>query len=201
VTTFLLVRHGAHDLLDRFLAGRVADISVNTKGRRQARQLARQLRNRCISRVLSSPRRRARETAEPIATMLGVQMEIASEIDEHDSGSWGGQSFAMLEGDSRWLEWNARRGSARPPNGESMAELQIRIVGYLGQLCRDHPDDTVVLVTHGEPIRAALLYCGGISLDDFMSVTVPVASIAELSISTTASSNVSSHVVQAPEAA
>jgi broad specificity phosphatase PhoE len=201
VTTFLLVRHGAHDLLDRFLAGRAIDIALNTTGQQQAHRLARQFRNRCIARVLSSPRRRARETAEQIATMLRIQIEIASEIDEHDSGSWGGKSFAMLEGDQRWREWNARRGSGRPSNGESMAELQIRIVAYLRQLSRNHPDDTIVLVTHGEPIRAALLYCRGIPLDDFMSVAVPVASIAELSFSTTGSSDISPRVVQAPGAA
>jgi broad specificity phosphatase PhoE len=201
VTTFLLVRHGAHDLLDRFLAGRAIDIALNTTGQQQAHRLARQFRNRCIARVLSSPRRRARETAEQIATMLRIQIEIASEIDEHDSGSWGGKSFAMLDGDQRWREWNARRGSCRPSNGESMAELQIRIVAYLRQLSRNHPDDTIVLVTHGEPIRAALLYCRGIPLDDFMSVAVPVASVAELSFSTTGSSDISPRVVQAPGAA
>jgi probable phosphoglycerate mutase len=200
VTTFLLVRHGAHDLLDRFLAGRAVDISLNTNGRQQARRLARELRNKCIARLLSSPRRRARETAEPVAATLGIQIEISPEIDEHESGTWGGKSFAMLDGDQRWQEWNARRASARPPNGESMIELQMRIVGYLRELSRDHPDDTIVLVTHGEPIRAALLYCRGIPVDDFMSVAVPVASIAELSVGI-GSSNLSSDVVQAAEAA
>jgi broad specificity phosphatase PhoE len=184
VTSFIFVRHGAHDLLDRVLAGRAIDVSLNAKGRQQARTLAKQLRRRRIVRILSGPSRRARETAEAIAAALGLSVEIAYELDEQDTGAWGGQSFERLESDPRWKEWNAKRGSTRPPGGESMGELQARIVDYLRKLSRDHQDETIVLVSHGEPIRATLLYCRGIPFDDFMDVVVPAASVTEVSMST-----------------
>jgi broad specificity phosphatase PhoE len=191
VTTFLLIRHGTHDLLDRVLAGRAIDLALNSKGRQQARTIASQLRRRRIVRVLSSPRRRARETAKPIAAALGLSVEISPKLDEQDTGAWGGQSFEVLESDPRWRKWNAKRGSTRPPGGECMGELQARIVDYLCQLSRDHPGETIALVSHGEPIRAALLYCRGIPFDAFMDVEVPAASVTELTMSTARSPGVS----------
>jgi probable phosphoglycerate mutase len=56
-----------------------------------------------------------------------------------------------------------------------MAELQMRILRYLDQLALRHPSDTIVLVTHAEPIRAALLHERGLPLKDFWCVDVPLA--------------------------
>jgi probable phosphoglycerate mutase len=56
-----------------------------------------------------------------------------------------------------------------------MPELQMRILRYLDRLVLAHPDETVVLVTHAEPIRAALLYDRGLPLKDFWCIDVPLA--------------------------
>jgi broad specificity phosphatase PhoE len=177
VTTFYLIRHGAHDLVDRVLAGRSVDIGINDLGRQQAMQLAEQLAAAPIKRALSSPRRRARETAAALARARALQVEIASELDELDAGTWSGQSFDALERDPTWHDWNRSRGSTRPPAGESMEELQTRVVDYLCGLHRRHLGQHVALFSHAEPIRAALLYFQRIPLDDFLRVPVVPASV------------------------
>lgn len=181
MTTFYLVRHAAHDLVDRVLAGRKVDIALNAHGNRQAEALARQLAHERIAQVISSPRRRARETAEPIAQAHGLSVVIAPEIDEHDAGLWAGQEFDALRQDPRWRLWNERRAEGRPPGGESMRELQTRIVGYLDRLAARHAADSIVLVTHAEPIRAVLLHERGLPLGDFLDIEVPIASITKIS--------------------
>jgi broad specificity phosphatase PhoE len=55
--------------------------------------------------------------------------------------------------------------------------LQIRILSYLDRLSEQYPDETVVLVSHAEPIRAALLHERGMSLADWMQVDVPLAAV------------------------
>ncbi len=181
MTTFHLVRHAANDLAERVLCGRTVDVPLNAHGRRQADALARQLAREPINRVISSPRKRARQTAEPIAAALGVPLAIAAQIDEHDAGIWSGQSFADLAHDPRWRLWNERRGEVRPPRGESMAELQMRILRYLDELAVLYPNDTIVLVTHAEPIRAVLLHERGLPLKDFWCVDVPLACAVTIS--------------------
>ena len=177
MTVFHLVRHAAHDLIGRVLAGRKVDVGLNAEGRRQAEATAQQLASEPIRQVISSPRQRARQTAEPIAVAHGLSISIAPQIDEHDAGLWEGQEFETLKRDSRWWLWNEKRAEACPPGGESMRELQMRILSYLDRLSEQYPDETVVLVSHAEPIRAALLHERGMSLADWMQVDVPLAAV------------------------
>ena len=61
-----------------------------------------------------------------------------------------------------------------------MRALQQRIVRHLEQLRRVETDAAIVIVSHAEPIRAALLYYSRIPLDNFLSVEVDPASISTL---------------------
>ncbi len=181
MTTFYLVRHAAHDLVGIVFAGRTVDVALNAQGRRQAEALARQFAQERITQIISSRRKRARETAEPIAAAHALGVTVAPQIDEHDAGDWSGQTFESLQRDPHWGLWNERRGEVRPPAGESMRELQLRVLGYLDWLAARYPHDRIVLVTHAEPIRAAVLYEHGLALDAFLQIEVPLASVTMLS--------------------
>lgn len=180
MSTFFLIRHAAHALLGRVLAGRKLDVSLNRQGRRQAEAIARRLAHEPITRIIASPRKRARQTAEPLCAFAKLPLGTAAEIDEHDPGAWAGQSFSELARDPHWRLWNERRGTTRPPGGESMRELQQRVVGYLDALTARYPNEVIALVSHAEPIRAAVMQARGIAADDFLKVDVPVASITRL---------------------
>jgi probable phosphoglycerate mutase len=181
MTTFFLVRHAAHDLVESVLAGREIDIALNAHGLRQADALAAELAGEPVRRVLASPRRRALQTAERIAAAHRLGVTVARQIDEHDCGLWAGARFADLRRDPRWRLWNERRAEVRPPAGESMRELQVRAVSCLDRLAAEAPDDTIVLVSHAEPIRAILLHERGMPLSDYLQVDVPVASVTRVS--------------------
>jgi broad specificity phosphatase PhoE len=180
VVTILLVRHTSYSLIDRLLVGRAPHVGLSELGWRQARALARDLAQRPISRVQSSPQRRARETAEPIARTLGLPVEIAPRMDELDVGLWTGASFEKLNRSPQWEAWNSKRSSTRPPKGESMQELQKRVLDHLATLECEHPGEDIVLVSHAEPIRAAILHYRGLSLDAFAQVKVDPGSITVL---------------------
>src|SRR3954452_10074827 len=126
-----LVRHASHPLLGRVLCGRSVDIGLGAEGRRQARALADRLASERIDLIQCSPRRRARETAEEIGVAIGRLPEIAPALDEHDPGEWAGLTFDALTRDPRWQTWNEHRGSARPPQGESMREVQQRVLDHI----------------------------------------------------------------------
>jgi probable phosphoglycerate mutase len=116
-----------------------------------------------------------------LAAGFGLPVEIAPALDELDYGEWTGRSFEELKPDPRWSRWNSRRGSSRPPGGESMRSLQKRVVDHLAQLRGDRSIDVAVLVSHAEPIRAALLYYSGKPLDDFLSIEIDPGSVSTLS--------------------
>jgi broad specificity phosphatase PhoE len=177
-----LVRHAVYDDIGRILSGRTAGIRLAEEGHEQARRIAARFSCDRIAVVQSSPRERARETAAPIAEQASLKAEIAPALDEIDLGEWTGRSFAALNDDPDWQSWNAFRGTARPPGGEGMLELQQRIVAHLDKLSVLHPDQRLVLVSHAEVIRAAILHALRIPLDDFARIEIAPASISTIAI-------------------
>jgi broad specificity phosphatase PhoE len=179
-TTFFLVRHATHGSVGRILVGRMPGVRLDTDGAGQAGRLAARLVREHIDMIQSSPRERARETAAPIGHRCGVRVKVEAALDEIDFGDWTGRPIAALDGDPRWERWNARRSEGRPPCGESMRELQARVIGHLEAIRSAMPNARVVMVSHAEPIRAAILCCLGIPLDDFGRVDIAPASITTI---------------------
>jgi broad specificity phosphatase PhoE len=182
VTLCLLVRHAAHHLVDRVLVGRMSGVSLGETGRQQAADLARWLGRLGITGVQSSPRERAMETAEAIAQRANLPIEICSALDEVDFGLWTGRAFEELAEDPRWAEWNRDRARARPPDGESMVEAQARLVAHLRDVHAAQLSGRVVMVTHAEIIRCAVLHGLSRPLDEWSRIEVPPASVAQLEV-------------------
>jgi|SRR4051812_47956295 broad specificity phosphatase PhoE len=178
MTTFLLVRHATCKQMDERLNGRTEDAPLVESGWTEARALARRLAGYPVSKIFCSPRVRARQTAEIIAEPHGVYAETCAELDEVDFGTWSGQSFAALASDSRWRDWNRDREHARAPDGESMQEVQRRALRLLSTLAQDSGDACVVLVSHAEVIRSALLYMENLSLDRYGEIPLAPASVS-----------------------
>jgi probable phosphoglycerate mutase len=159
------------------------NVSLGSFGRSQAERVALRLANENIASILTSPLDRARETAEPIAARVDRHVEICEAINEIEFGEWSGQSFESLASDPRWNSWNQSRSTSRTPGGETMLEVQIRIVSALENLRKAYPDRSLVLVSHGDVIKAALLYHLGMPLDAYTRFDVDPASISTLVVS------------------
>jgi probable phosphoglycerate mutase len=63
-----------------------------------------------------------------------------------------------------------------------MRALQQRVVQHLEQLRRIQTDGAIIIVSHAEPIRAALLYYSRTALDNFLSIEVAPASVSTLAV-------------------
>src|SRR5258708_21857171 len=111
----MVVRHCHHDLIGRILVGRKPNVSLSAAGTRQAQRLATVLVRRGVADVKSSPQLRARQTAEPLAAMLGKPVEIIPEFDEADFGAWRGRAFDSLQDYFDWQRLRAVRGTCRAP--------------------------------------------------------------------------------------
>lgn len=180
MTTVLFVRHAEHALQDRVLVGRSDGVRLSRRGAVQLRLLAEMLAREPVTAVQSSPRLRALLTARAIAERHLLPVESVAALDEIDCGRWTGMSFSELSHDPEWHAWNTRRSECCPPGGESMVGLQQRVLAHLEHLRDAHPGETVVLVSHAEPIRAALLAYAELGLDSFTEISVPPGGITRL---------------------
>jgi probable phosphoglycerate mutase len=153
-------------------------VRLGESGRRQLRFLHERLAGLPIEAVHSGPLERAEETARA----LGLPVTIAPELDELDYGDWTGRSVEELSGDPAWEAWNRFRAGTRIPGGETMLEVQARAVGLVQRLQAEHPSGRVVLVSHGDVIRAVLLHHLGLSLDLFARVEIDPGSLSVLAV-------------------
>ncbi|MDB5518894.1 MAG: Phosphoglycerate mutase family [Tardiphaga sp.] len=175
-----LVRHGHHPLLGHVLCGRMPGVRLDELGCRQMTEIAELIGRSIPDAVQSSPQQRTLQSAAIIAAACGRAVEIVPAFDEIDMGRWTGARFGDLVADPNWKRWNERRGTARPPMGENMAEVQKRTVEHIEQL-RDGAGGTVI-VSHAEPIRAALMHYLEIPLDLFHTVAIDPASISTIAL-------------------
>ncbi|HET7624645.1 MAG TPA: histidine phosphatase family protein [Verrucomicrobiae bacterium] len=182
MTTFYLIRHASNDFFPHTLVGRNPGIHLNGTGQREAEQLAERLAGEGIEKIFSSPMERCRETAEPLAAKCNLNVEISGALNEVDFGDWAGRAFAELDQLEKWKQWNTFRSGARATNGETMFEVQNRVVGFLEKLSRERAGQRIALVSHGDPIRAVILYFLGTPLEFIRRIEISPASVSILSI-------------------
>jgi broad specificity phosphatase PhoE len=182
VTVFHIMRHGQHTLLGQVLAGRTPGIPLSERGREEARWLADRLAGERVSALYSSPIQRTRETAEILAERLRLPVRERAELIELDYGEWTGWTFDQVRGDPRWQSWTRNRSLAALPGGETMREVQKRVVEAFFELAQEHREEVIAIVSHGDVIRAALLFALGMPLDLYARIEIGTGSLSTVRI-------------------
>jgi probable phosphoglycerate mutase len=170
------------DLVDRVIAGWMPGVHLNEAGRTQARRLAERLAQAPITAIYSSPLERALETAAPVAERLGLELQIRADLSEVRFGAWTGCTIQELDAMPLWRQFNSQRSMTRIPGGEMMAEVQARMIATLAELQQRHGPEVIAAVSHGDVIRAALVYYAGMPLDLLQRIEVSPASISVVAL-------------------
>ncbi len=95
-------------------------------------------------------------------------------------GEWEGLTFEELAPLPDWQRFNSARSTAPVPGGEMILETQARMVRQIEFLADRHSDETVALVSHADPLRAAISHYLGIPLDHMLRFEIAPASVSVL---------------------
>lgn len=182
MTRLHLVRHAAFSGVGRKLVGRTPGVSLSEQGLIQARHLAADLADEPITAIYTSPLERARETADIIAQACGVPAATSDAFAEIDFGNWTGADIDDLEPHTAWRDFNTLRSLTRIPGGELMLETQARAVAGLLDVQRHQPTGTVVIVSHGDVIRAVLGHLLGMPMDHLLRLEIAPASVSTVEL-------------------
>ncbi len=181
-TRLILVRHGETVANREFRYLGLRDDELSERGRIQAEQLTIALASLPIAAVYSSPLRRASETAAAIATRHSLAVDIEAGLREASFGVWEGMSraevLARSEDDARQLLAWEREPTCAPPQGESFAAVQTRILTTVAQLASTHAGQTIVLVSHVGPIKVLLCQALGAPLSSLFHIFLDPAPIS-----------------------
>jgi probable phosphoglycerate mutase len=180
-TLVLLVRHGQTPTTGKVLPGRAAGLHLAEKGQAQAQAAADRIALlEQVSAVYASPLERTKETAAPIAKATGNRVRVEKGLLECEFGDWTGQSLKVLNKKPEWKTVQRHPSGFRFPGGESFTEMQGRITDALARLVATHPGETVVAVSHADPIKAAVAHAAGTHLDLFQRFVVSPCSITAI---------------------
>jgi probable phosphoglycerate mutase len=183
-TLVLLVRHGRTPTTGDILPGRAEGLHLSEEGVAQAEGAAARIaglgaKARPVA-VYASPMERTRETAAPIAKALGLRVRADKGLLEADFGEWTGRKLGELRKLREWAQVQGYPSGFRFPGGESFSEMQHRICSTLRHLVSAHPGETVVAVSHADPIKAAVADAMGTHLDLFQRIVVGPCSVSSI---------------------
>ena len=179
----MLVRHAVTEQTGPMLTGRAPGVDLSDDGRRQAKALGERLAEIPVAAVYASPIERTAQTAEAIAIHHGVDVGELPGVIEADYGEWTGGKLADLAKTELWKTVQRAPSRARFPGGESLAEMQGRMVTALEAVVADHAGEVVVVVSHADPIKAAIAHFTGLHLDLFQRLVVSPASVTIFDLS------------------
>ncbi len=176
-TRFILVRHAVTPETGPKLSGRTPGIDLSDEGRKQAAHTGQRLSPLPISAVYVSPIERTSQTAAAIAAHHRLTVRPLPGVLEADYGEWTGGTIAELAKTDLWKVVQRSPSRARFPGGESIGEMQARMVTALESVVSDHVGEVIVVVSHADPIKSAIAHYSGVHLDLFQRIVVAPASI------------------------
>ena len=180
-TVALFVRHGVTATTGKVLPGRARGLHLAEGGRAQAAAVADRLaRLKQVHAVYASPLERTRETAAAIGRRLELKVGTERGLLECDFGDWTGAELKTLAKLPEWSTVQRYPSGFRFPGGESFKEMQTRVTGTVARIRERHPGQTVVLVSHADPIKAAVADAAGTPLDLFQRLVISPCSVTAI---------------------
>ncbi|MBU1093056.1 MAG: histidine phosphatase family protein [Firmicutes bacterium] len=179
-----LVRHGqtAWNETHRFQGW--LDIELDTIGMLQAQMLTNYFKQQRICHIYASDLSRALKTAQLIQQKMECPMSISKDLREMNVGNWAGQTWDEITSEFRDDEKfdEDRFFELAKSGGESLSEFQERIVVTFKKIISKHPNQDLLLVTHGGVIRVLLCYILGCNLSQRNALKIDNGSISVLEI-------------------
>jgi broad specificity phosphatase PhoE len=178
MTRFFLIRHASTNSLGQYLSGRQPGVYLNEQGILESNNLCKNLSAVPIKAIYCSPLERAVETAVPLSKLFNLTTVFSKGLMEIDFGSWTNMAFKDLASDPQFQLFNSFRSCTRIPDGESMAEAQLRIVTVLQELTLIHQEQNIAIISHADLIKSVIAYFFGIPLDMMQRIEISPASVS-----------------------
>ena len=152
----LLTRHGQTDWNVQGRAQGRTDTELNSTGIEQAKRLAEKIKNYNIDIIISSPLKRARKTAEIIASGRGISVICDEDIIERSFGRYEGQQLKHDDFDA--IKQSGETGV------ETDSEFLVRIKRFFERIKKEYKDKTVLIVTHKGTALGMCCYIEGLPI-------------------------------------
>lgn len=150
-TRIVLVRHGETTWNRATRIQGHTDIPLSNLGVAQAERLAQALADEPLDAVYSSDLSRARQTAEALARMKGLCVQLDPGLRERAFGRFEGLSWEEIAQNhpEESARWRRREPDFQVGGGESLATFSARCLAAAQRAVAAHPGQNIALVAHG----------------------------------------------------
>lgn len=147
------------------------DVSLSDIGFETCHRIGEALKTYRIDCVCSSQLKRARQTADIMASYLDKQVIVAEGINEISLGDWDGRFVADLQ--KEYPKEYEQRGKDlihyRVPGGENYIDMQKRVLNAFSELCKQQGN--LLIVAHTSVNRIILADILGMPLSHMLRIS------------------------------
>lgn len=184
MATVILVRHATTAATGHRLGGWTPAVHLDEPGRRQAEATAGRLAALPVRAVYASPLDRTVETARIVAAPHHLDVELRRDLGEVDYGAWTDRPLDELRREPLWGAIQQVPSRITFPGGGTIRGVQAQAVDAVEELAAAHGDDTIVLVSHADVIKAVVAWLLGMPLDVFQRLVISPASVTVVRLPT-----------------
>jgi len=166
-TEIILIRHGETEWNSQQRMQGHSNSDLSSVGQAQIQALGQWMKNVSFDHIYSSDSLRAKQTAEAITQFSGHELKIDLRLREKNLGVFEGlTSEEARERHPEVFRLFKTAGSKYViDEGESTQQLQDRALEIVNEIRIKHPEERVLLVTHGGFIRVVMKHSLGLSLE------------------------------------
>ena len=148
-TTVYLIRHGETDGNREHKFQGSIDYPLNDRGMAQAACLRKGMEHVHLDGIFSSPLKRVIATAEQVRGDRDMEVTVIPGIREINCGEWEGKNREEIEAlwPGRLCLWQYEPEKLHMPGGETLAEVQERVVSALLELVRVNRGKSIAVVS------------------------------------------------------
>ncbi len=168
-----LVRHGGVINPKKIIYGYLP-LPLSAQGKKEARRAGLFLKDKKMAAIFASPQKRTQETAKIISQIIsGGKLKIQTEKDLRESG-WSHflQGLTWQQAAQRHFKQTRLyyHQPAKLTTGESLKKMTARMLEAIKRGIKKYPGQNLILVSHRDPILAALLKISKRSFNDLHQV-------------------------------
>ena len=166
-TEIILIRHGETEWNSQKRMQGHSNSDLSSVGQAQIQALGQWMKNVPFDLIYSSDSLRAKQTAEAITQFSGHELQFDQRLREKNLGVFEGlTSEEARERHPEVFRLFKTAGSKYViDEGESTQQLQDRALEIVNEIRIKHPEERVLLVTHGGFIRVVKKHSLGLSLE------------------------------------
>ncbi len=162
MTTIYLVRHGHYDSPSPVAPYRLPGFHLSALGKTQVAALAGILKSVKLSAIFTSPMERTQETAAMIGKPHTIHPIVDTRLLEVRSPLQG-KTLEEIEALGGWNWQIYETAWYASQKGETIKEIQARMISCIEEKRKEYRNNGVVLVSHGDPIMLSVAYYRGIT--------------------------------------